>query len=237
MQIPNINTFSFCKIFFKVLSLSSLIGSLLFAVVCDAWLFLLLAVSLQTSQWSVNSCAIDQLIGYSFSGLTEGLFTTKELACSRLWDSGEKSFSKKKCEKRAGNGDRGPFSSPPPPPFPFPKSRASYFRFARFNTPALYYLRAWHRLQKSQQSVFSRLVITSWFAMQSRWMRSRTRRILREKADCKQSRSRRNIKTSFPNGCSGIFLVESIEGWSKKQHKTSKASMTSYVYEIRPKIR
>ena len=29
---------------------------------------------------------------------------------------------------------------------PFPKSRASYFRFARFNTPALYYLRAWHRL-------------------------------------------------------------------------------------------
>ena len=31
---------------------------------------------------------------------------------------------------------------------PFPKSRASYFRFrfARFNTSALYYLRAWHRL-------------------------------------------------------------------------------------------
>ena len=26
------------------------------------------------------------------------------------------------------------------------KSRASYFRFARFNTSALYYLRAWHRL-------------------------------------------------------------------------------------------
>ena len=34
--------------------------------------------------------------------------------------------------------------------------------------------------------------------------------------------SRRNIKTSFPNRCSGIFLVESIEGWSKKQDKTSK---------------
>ena len=29
-------------------------------------------------------------------------------------------------------------------------------------------------------------------------------------------------KTSFPNRCSGIFLVESIEGWSKKQDKTSK---------------
>ena len=71
-------------------------------------------------------------------------------------------------------------------------------------------------------------------------------------------------KTSFPNRCSGIFLVESIEGWSKKQDKTSKqtsdhktkinqsgrskrslhesqgeheASLTSYVNEIRPKIR
>ena len=30
---------------------------------------------------------------------------------------------------------------------PFPKSRTSYFRFARFNTSALYYLRAWHRLE------------------------------------------------------------------------------------------
>ena len=29
---------------------------------------------------------------------------------------------------------------------PFPKSRASYFRFARFNTSPLYYLRAWHWL-------------------------------------------------------------------------------------------
>ena len=69
-----------------------------------------------------------------------------------------------------------------------------------------------------------------------------------------------NIKTSFPNGFSGIFLVESIEGWLKTQDKTSKqtsdhqtnqrksihesqvninheASVTSYVYEIRQKIR
>ena len=37
-----------------------------------------------------------------------------------------------------------------------------------------------------------------------------------------EARSRRNIKTSFPNRCSGIFLVESIEGWSRKQDKTSK---------------
>ena len=31
---------------------------------------------------------------------------------------------------------------------PFPKSRASYFCFARFNTSALYYLRAWHRIAR-----------------------------------------------------------------------------------------
>ena len=29
---------------------------------------------------------------------------------------------------------------------PFPKSRASYFRYARFNTSALYHLRAWNKL-------------------------------------------------------------------------------------------
>ena len=34
---------------------------------------------------------------------------------------------------------------------PFLKSRASYFRFARFNTSALYYLRAWHRLKPERQ--------------------------------------------------------------------------------------
>ena len=44
----------------------------------------------------------------------------RRLACSRLRDGGGKSFSKKKCEKRAG--------------------------LARFNTFPLYYLRAWHRL-------------------------------------------------------------------------------------------
>ena len=35
----------------------------------------------------------------------------QRLACSRLRDGGEKSFSKKKCEKRAGAGERqGPLS-------------------------------------------------------------------------------------------------------------------------------
>ena len=70
------------------------------------------------------------------------------LACSRLQHSGEKSFSKNECEKRAGAGKRQgaffPFS--PAATTPFPKSRASYFHFARFNTSPLYYLRAWHRL-------------------------------------------------------------------------------------------
>ena len=52
---------------------------------------------------------------------------------------------KKKCEKRAGAGEK---LSPifPEATAPFPKSRASYFRSARFNTSSLYYLRAWHRL-------------------------------------------------------------------------------------------
>ena len=61
------------------------------------------------------------------------------LACSRLRNTGEKSFGKKeKSKKRAGAGERQGG--------PFPKSCASYFRFARFNTFPLYYLRAWHRL-------------------------------------------------------------------------------------------
>ena len=70
-------------------------------------------------------------------------FSDQNLACSRLGDNGEKSFSKKKCEKRAGAGERTPF----------PKSRASYFRFAHFNTSALYYPRAWHRLIRTLKSI------------------------------------------------------------------------------------
>ena len=53
---------SFCKISLKVLLLRLLLGSLLFAVGCDAWLFFLLAILPQTSQSSVNGCAIDQSV-------------------------------------------------------------------------------------------------------------------------------------------------------------------------------
>ena len=60
------------------------------------------------------------------------------VACSRLRDGGGKSFSNKKCEKHAAIF--------PGAIAPFPKSCPSYFRFARFNTFPLYYLRAWHRL-------------------------------------------------------------------------------------------
>ena len=35
------------------------------------------------------------------------------------------------------------------------KSRASYFRFARFNTSALYYLRAWHGLAPWRMIIYS----------------------------------------------------------------------------------
>ena len=63
---------------------------------------------------------------------------------------------RKKAKNARGLGrDRAaPCLSPAPAHFPaattpFPKSRASYFRFARFNTSPLYYLRAWHRLVKN----------------------------------------------------------------------------------------
>ena len=39
-------------------------------------------------------------------------------------------------------------------PAPFPKSCPSYFRFARFNTFPLYYLRAWHRLSPGSNPGF-----------------------------------------------------------------------------------
>ena len=58
-----------------------------------------------------------------------------KLACSRLRDGGGKSFSTRNAKNARGLGTD-----------PFPKSCPSYFRFARFNTFPLYYLRAWHRL-------------------------------------------------------------------------------------------
>ena len=65
----------------------------------------------------------------------------KELACSRLRDGGEiRSVKKKKNEKK----ERGLGRDRAPLPF-------SYFRFARFNTSPLYYLRAWNGLEKSKR--------------------------------------------------------------------------------------
>ena len=62
----------------------------------------------------------------------------------------EKSRSvKRKCEKRHFSAATAPF----------PKSRASYFRFARFNTFPIYYLRAWHRLINDQLGVPSLLYL------------------------------------------------------------------------------
>ena len=96
---------------------------------------------LAVSNLSVNfSVETDGKIGRRLGRKTV-LNSYQMLACSRLRDSGEKSFSKKKCEKRAGAGERQGAATAP-----FPKSRASYFRFARFNMSPLYYLRAWHRL-------------------------------------------------------------------------------------------
>ena len=50
------------------------------------------------------------LSGLNFLSLTTLVIiynrTQAELACSRLRDSGEKLFSKKKCEKRVGAGER-----------------------------------------------------------------------------------------------------------------------------------
>ena len=103
------------------------------------------------SNLSVNvSVQTDWKIG-RYLGRKTVLNSYQTLACSRLRDSGEKSFSKKKCEKRVGAGERQGVATAP-----FPKLRASYFRFARFNTYPPYYLRAWHRLirRENQDDVF-----------------------------------------------------------------------------------
>ena len=48
---------------------------------------------------------------------------------------------------RGGSGETGRRPIFPAATAPFPKSCASYFRFARFNTFPLYYLRAWHKVR------------------------------------------------------------------------------------------
>ena len=67
------------------------------------------------------------------------ILVKRALACSKLQDSGEKSFNSKKREIREGALATTA---------PFPMSRTSYVRFARFNTSPLYYLRAWQRLSE-----------------------------------------------------------------------------------------
>ena len=71
------------------------------------------------------------------------------LACSRLQDSGERSFSEKKCEKGAGAHFSSIFSPIfPAATAPFPPSRARLiFALPVLNTSPLYYLRAWHKLR------------------------------------------------------------------------------------------
>ena len=64
----------------------------------------------------------------------------EKVACSRLRDSGEKSFSKKKWEKRTGAGERQGR--------PLSQVARVLFSLCSFNTSPLYYLRAWHRLIK-----------------------------------------------------------------------------------------
>ena len=49
---------------------------------------------------------------------------------------------------RGGWGETGLSPIFPVATAPFPESCASYFRFTRFNTFPLYYLRAWHRLNR-----------------------------------------------------------------------------------------
>ena len=69
------------------------------------------------------------------------------VACSRLrsrwWWKSRSVIRNAKNARGWGETGRAIF---PAATAPFPKSCASYFRFARFNTFPLYYLRAWHRL-------------------------------------------------------------------------------------------
>ena len=73
----------------------------------------------------------------------------QSLACSRL-----RIVVKSRSVKRNAKNARGLGRDTTP----FPKSRAAYFRFrfARFNTSALYYLRAWHRLRNFGSQVTGR---------------------------------------------------------------------------------
>ena len=86
------------------------------------------------------------------------------------------------------------------------KSRASYFRFARFNTSSLYYLRAWHRLgvrrHKKSMSEASRRV--GWGAERA--------------ADLPPSFPLRRLPTGSPRSpiCFVLFFLRLLPRLSKK---------------------
>ena len=81
-------------------------------------------------------------------------FAHVNVACSRLRDSGEKSFSKKKWEKRAGAGERrGGASHFSHRHRPLSQVARVLFSLYSFNTSPLYYLRAWSLAQANVNAV------------------------------------------------------------------------------------
>ena len=102
-----------------------------------------LAHSLLFFTWSMSCCTT--LHSAYFTPFHKYITARRQLACSRLRDGGGKSFSNiiRNAKNAQGLG-RDSVTAP------FPKSGASYFRFARFNTFPLYYMRAWHRLDDNE---------------------------------------------------------------------------------------
>ena len=93
-------------------------------------------IRLSRKKLSLSWQKYTQKVRRLYSNVLCALFPRSTVCTVPVRDGGGKSFSNKKCEKRAGAAAATA---------PFPKSCASYFCFARFNTFPLYYLRAWHR--------------------------------------------------------------------------------------------
>ena len=72
-----------------------------------------------------------------------------------------------------GSLSLSPIFSAATAPFPKSRSRPFYFRFTRFNTSPLYYLRAWHRLQDrlstGSNSFYVRYHAVFWTLRQRYW--------------------------------------------------------------------
>ena len=97
-----------------------------------------LAHSLLFFTWSMSCCTT--LHSAYFTLFHKYITARRQLACSRLRDGGGKEMVAKNARGRGRDSATAPF----------PKSGASYFRFARFNTFPLYYMRAWHRLDYNE---------------------------------------------------------------------------------------